>query len=444
MVNQTIMKKIFNIYTSALFGLFFVASCSPSLDEFEVRNTSTADFNKYIAIGNSLTAGFADGGLYLSGQQVAFPNLIAAQMQSVGGGTFTSPFFNANQANGSGYLRLDSLVNGRPVTAPVTDNLAIRGINPATGLPLYTKYEGPEINNYGVPGMRLDLAFVPQFSGLNSYFERLLADAAAVGTTSYFDFTRSRQHTFFSFWLGNNDVLGYAMNGAVADGLTTVLTDATLFSARYNSFIDSLTTNDRKGVVATIPDVTSIPFFTTVTNAAILAGVRAVDPTIENIFIATKTGPRPATADDLFVLPFSARIPTIGTRNALQIPYGLHPANPIEDIYVLDRDEVPEVVARVQQYNNVIRQAAERRDLALVDVHAFLAQARTGFIYNGIPFSSSFITGNAFSLDGIHLTPIGNAVIANLFIDEINRKYNATIPRVDVTRYRGVQLPNHN
>ncbi|WP_240920285.1 SGNH/GDSL hydrolase family protein [Sphingobacterium chungjuense] len=440
------MKKIFNIYTSALFGLFFVASCSPSLDEFEVRNTSTADFNKYIAIGNSLTAGFADGGLYLSGQQVAFPNLIAAQMQSVGGGTFTSPFFNANQANGSGYLRLDSLVNGRPVTAPVTDNLAIRGINPATGLPLYTKYEGPEINNYGVPGMRLDLAFVPQFSGLNSYFERLLADAAAVGTTSYFDFTRSRQHTFFSFWLGNNDVLGYAMNGAVGGTPTTTLTDAALFSALYNRYIDSLTTNDRKGVIATIPDVTSIPFFTTVTQpqlaAAVTVGTLGTPLETDNVLIQTKTGIRPATPEDLFILT----LPTdsIGDTFRGRPFFGIIEQNPIPDNMVLDRDEVAEVVARVQQYNNAIRQAADRRDLALVDVHAFLAQARTGFIYNGIPFSSSFITGNAFSLDGIHLTPIGNAVIANLFIDEINRKYNATIPRVDVTRYRGVQLPNHN
>lgn len=435
------MKKIFNIYTSALFGLFFVASCSPSLDEFEVRNTSTADFNKYIAIGNSLTAGFADGGLYLSGQQVAFPNLIAAQMQSVGGGAFTSPFFNTNQANGSGYLRLDSLVNGRPVTAPVTDNLAIRGINPATGLPLYTKYEGAEINNYGVPGMRLDLAFVPQFSGLNSYFERLLTDAT-VGTTTYFGFTIARQHTFFSFWLGNNDVLGYAMNGAVGGTPTTTLTDAALFSALYNRYIDSLTTNDRKGVIATIPDVTSIPFFTTVTQpqlaAAVTEGTRGTPFETDNVLIQTKTGIRPATSEDLFVLTLPRE------RLVRDNGFGISPQNPIPDNMVLDRDEIPEVVARVQQYNNVIRQAAERRDLALVDVNAFLNQARTGFIYNGIPFSSSFITGNAFSLDGIHLTPIGNAVIANLFIDEINRKYNATIPRVDVTRYRGVQLPNHN
>ncbi|PVH26110.1 G-D-S-L family lipolytic protein [Sphingobacterium corticibacter] len=440
MVNQTIMKKIFNIYTSAFFGLFFVASCSPSLDEFEVRNTSTADFNKYIAIGNSLTAGFADGGLYLSGQQVAFPNLIAAQMQSVGGGTFTSPFFNANQANGSGYLRLDSLVNGRPVTAPVTDNLAIRGLNP-NNQPLYTKYEGPEINNYGVPGMRLDLAFAPGVGSPlgNPYFERLLGDNDV--QTTYFGYTIVRQHTFFSFWLGNNDVLGYAMNGAVGGTATTTLTDAAVFSALYNRYIDSLTTNDRKGVIATIPDVTSIPFFTTVTQpqlaAAVTEGTRGTPLETDNVLIQTKTGIRLATPEDLFFLTFPReRIEKEGL--------GIDPRNPIPDNMVLDRDEVAEVLARVQQYNNVIRQVAERRDLALVDVHAFLAQARTGFIYNGIPFSSSFITGNAFSLDGIHLTPIGNAVIANLFIDEINRKYNATIPRVDVTRYRGVQLPNHN
>lgn len=437
MVNLTIMKNLFNHYIIALAALFFVASCAPTIDDFEVRS-STADFSKYIAVGNSLSAGFADGGLYLEGQRVAFPNLIAAQMQQIGGGAFTSPFFNENQANGSGYIRLTGFVDGLPQTATVTDNLAIRGLSPL-GSPLYTKYEGPEINNYGVPGMRLDLAFAPGFgsAGGNPYFERLLEGNDT--ETTYFGFTTARQHTFFSFWLGNNDVLGYAMNGAVAvpGNPTTTLTEVGTFTALYNNFINTLTSNDRKGIVATIPDVTSIPFFTTVTQPQLAAAVTAGSQgQVTNVLIQTKSEVRPATPEDLFILTLPRE------RIAVDNGFGVDPRNPIPDNMVLDRDEVAQVRERVNQYNAVIRQAAETNDLALVDMYAFFNQVRSGLVYSSIPFNTQFIRGNAFSLDGIHLTPIGNAVVANTFIEAINAKYNSAIPRVDITQYPGVRMPN--
>jgi hypothetical protein len=60
-------------------------------------------------VGNSLTAGYADGGLYLEGQQNSYPSIIAKQMALVGGGKFTQPLFTEAQANGSGYLKLMAL-----------------------------------------------------------------------------------------------------------------------------------------------------------------------------------------------------------------------------------------------------------------------------------------------------------------------------------------------
>jgi hypothetical protein len=44
-------------------------------------------------------------------------------------------------------------------------------------------------------------------------------------------------------------------------------------------------------------------------------------------------------------------------------------------------------------------------------------------------------------LDGIHLTPRGNAIIANTFIDAINSKYSASVPHADVTKYSGLKFP---
>lgn len=435
------MKKNINLYITVV-SVGLMSACAPNLDDDFQSNAGTVDFSQFIAVGNSLTAGYADGGLYLEGQQVAFPNLLAEQFQAVGGGEFTSPFFTAEQQNGSGYLELISLEEGNPVTEPVTEKLAIRGQN-ENGGPLYTKHLDP-IQNLGVPGMRLDLALMEGMGSTlgNPFFERLLADDLAASTT-YIDYAAAHEHTFFTFWLGNNDVLGYATNGAVTnqDDPTTRLISLSEFEGAYRAFIETLTHDGQKGALATIPDVTAVPFFNTLTTERLNAAIEAASGGQANtVFIATKSGAREATDEDLFILTFPTDL--LAQPDDQGIPYGVHPGNPIEDHYVLDRDEVKEVVALIQQINDKIKQIAEENDLALADVHEFLNKVKTGYVYNGMAISAAYISGNTFSLDGIHLTPIGNAIVANLFIDAINKQYSADVPKLDITSYRGVRYPN--
>ncbi|MFD2582039.1 SGNH/GDSL hydrolase family protein [Pedobacter vanadiisoli] len=429
------MKKyILNSFVAA--AILFTAACKPEIETPAGTTAGQANFSKYIAVGNSLTSGFADGGLYLEGQKVAYPNLIAAKMASVGGGTFTSPFFTDEHSNGSGYIALTALVNGTPTLTQVTDKLAYR--DAARHL---DKYNG-EIQNLGIPGMRVDLSFDPTltFSAANPYFERLLADAQ-VGKTNYFQFIQGRNHTFFSLWLGNNDVLGYATNGAVTvtGDPTTVLTDKVTFASLYSNLLNALTAGGQKGIVATIPDVTAIPYFNTVKPSLLLAAAKAANPAAQAVFIQTGTGAvRVATDEDLIRLPFqSAGLFGQGT-----IPYGLHPLNPIESKWVLDKDEVIKVKDYVNSYNSSIKSLATSKGLAIADTYAYFNQVKTGLNIQGVGINAAFISGGAFSLDGIHLTPRGNAVIANVFIDAINAKYGSTIPTVDITQYRGVKFPN--
>lgn len=432
--------KIKNIQTW-IYSLSFLAvvSCKPTIDTPELSKGS-ADFSKYIAVGNSLTAGYADNGLYLEGQKVAYPNLIAAQMKAVGGGNFTSPFFTDAQSDGSGYVKLTGFnADGTPIVTPVADKLAYRSQQPL----LLTKHT-EEVQNLGIPGMRLDLGYAaPTFSGANMYFERLL-NSNQVDNTTYFDFIQNRNHTFFSFWLGNNDILGWATAGGDAGtDPTKQRTDKTQFAQLYTAFITSLTSNGQKGAVATIPDVTSVPFFNTKTVALINAGLKANPQTanLPGIFInalnpSTNTyQARLATAEDLIILTFDTGI--IGSGPG----YGLDQNLPIENKYVLDKEEVRIAKDYVTSYNNSIKQIAEAKGLALVDTYTILNDIKSGKDYDGIHVSSSYITGNAFSLDGVHLTPIGNAVIANEFIKAINAKYSSTIPPVNVANYSGVKFP---
>jgi len=435
MVGEFKMKKyILNSFIAA--AILFTAACKPEIETPAGTTAGQANFSKYIAVGNSLTSGYADGGLYLEGQKVAYPNLIAAKMSSVAGGAFTSPFFNEDRLNGSGYISLTALVNGTPTLTPVTDKLAIR--DAAKHL---DKYSG-EIQNLGIPGMRVDLSFDPTltFSAANPFFERLLTDAQ-VGKTNYFQYIQGRNHTFFSIWLGNNDVLGYALNGAVtvAGDPTTVLTDKVTFSSLYANLLNALTAGGQKGIVATIPDVTAIPYFNTVKPSLLLAAAKASNPAAQAVFIQTGTGAvRVATDEDLIRLPFqSAGLFGQGT-----IPYGLHPLNPIASNWVLDKDEVIKVKDYVNSYNSSIKSIATSKGLAIADTYAYFNQVKAGVLVQGIGINAAFISGGAFSLDGIHLTPRGNAVIANVFIDAINAKYGSTIPTVDVTQYRGVKFPD--
>ena len=65
----------------------------------------------------------------------------------------------------------------------------------------------------------------------------------------------------------------------------------------------------------------------------------------------------------------------------------------------------------------------------------------SGIKWDGVNYSAKFITGGAFSLDGVHLTGRGYAIIGNEFIKAINAKYNSTLPQVNPNKYSGVTFP---
>jgi hypothetical protein len=436
--------KNFKIYLLA--GLLFLAACKPDIKS-PAPTAGTANFSRYIAVGNSLTAGYSNGGLYLQGQLNSYPAIMAAQMKSVGGGAFNQPLFSTAQANGSGYLSLKGFdANGNPILDTVTTDLAIRGFQQIPGfgtVTLYTKYTG-DIENYGVPGIKLaEITYAP-YGNLNGYFERMLPGDSPTNTTDYLDFVTSKPFTFFSDWLGNNDALLYATSGGAGD----VLTPTDEFAQLYELSIGALTANGAKGVVATIPDVTAIPYFNTVTVGAVLAGVQKKNPTVNALYInalvsGTTYAPRAATANDLLILSFPVNL--VGTPVSTPYgtyPYGLTPYTPIDNQYVLDANEVALTRSYVEAYNNTIKSIAASKGLAVFDAYTYLNTVKAnGLEVDGIAFTSSYVSGGLFSLDGVHLTPRGYAIIANEFIKAINSKYNSNIPLANVAGYTGLLFP---
>ncbi|KUG06163.1 SGNH/GDSL hydrolase family protein [Solirubrum puertoriconensis] len=467
----------------ALLGLA-LGSCQPELDEPKA-SAGSADFSRYIAVGNSLTAGFQDNGLYREGQLNSYPALLAQQFRRVGGGEFTQPLFTEAQANGSGYLRLAGFTaQGAPITAQVAGNAGRNASAPAS--PPYTKYLEP-INNLGVPGIRMSDITTAGYGSTqgNPFFERITPDNTP--TQTYLQRISASNPTFFTFWLGNNDVLGYATAGGAANSITA----RTTFTNNANSAIDALTANGAKGVVALIPDVANIPFFTTVgptfrttlaqanvptaapfvyTTGILAPGqpnTRVTNNTIANIRDASGNGnllltltaspylslygrPSGKYWRDFYQQARPSLPPTVPNLTvfllALQVDttkaFGQSTENPFPSTLVLDGTEQTNVRTATTNFNADLTTKANQKDLAIFDANSFFNGVATGgFATNGQVNSASFISGNLFSLDGVHPTPRGYAVVANEMIRVINQKYGSSIPFVDASAYRGVRIP---
>ena len=87
---------------------------------------------------------------------------------------------------------------------------------------------------------------------------------------------------------------------------------------------------------------------------------------------------------------------------------------------------------------------AAANELGYGDMKSALAEvAANGAFYNGGVLTSTYVTGGAFSLDGVHPSPRGYAFTANTIIDVINTTYNASIPKVDIGTYGTVTLHNN-
>jgi hypothetical protein len=230
--------------------------------------SGSANFSKYVALGNSLTSGFSDGALFKRGQEGAYTNILAQQFKLVGGGEFKIPYTNDN----TGGLLFGGQVNpafgprlyfNGTAPVPVSGTPTTEVLNPA--IPAAGPY-----NNTGVPGAKSFHLLSPTYgaaAGLangtaNPYYVRF----APNGTTSVLAYAMSQTPTFFSLWIGNNDVLGYATTGGDGTNPITPATGAAGvgFDGTYAALLTTLTSGGAKGVVANIPYVTSIPFFKTV------------------------------------------------------------------------------------------------------------------------------------------------------------------------------------
>ena len=122
--------------------------------------------------------------------------------------------------------------------------------------------------------------------------------------------------------------------------------------------------------------------------------------------------------------------------------FGLHPKNPWPDALILDADEITTAKNATAAFNASISAIAAAKDFGLVNFNSIFNQIRAndasgGTSYDGISFTTTFVTGGLFSLDGVHPTSRGQGIIANEFIKVINAKWGISIPLVNVSLIPG-------
>ena len=430
------------------------SSCRPEVDP-PMPQKGSIDVTKYVSIGNSITAGYADNALYYDAQIVSYPNLIAQQFKMIGAGNFIQPLVPATSA-GIGFA-----LNARYVLAPKTDCAGMTSLAPVYSavsgdLNIFgtsVAAQGP-FNNMSVPGLKTTTTIYPGYGdytrgvgNFNPFFTRMTTQPQSASILSD---AMVQNPTFFSLLIGNDDVMSYALAGAAADAITP--SEGPIgygFNASLDLIANTLTAGGAKGVIANIPHINSIPYFTTipynglVLNETYAAGLSAAYAQLgisfsagaNGFIIEDETAPaglRQIKQEEMVLLS----IPQDSLKCA-----GWGSLKPIPNKYVLTKKEIAQINEAVSAYNTKIKLVADAKGLAFADVNTFMNHARTGTIYNGIGMNAQYVSGGIFSLDGVHLTPIGNALLANEFIKVINSKYGSSIPQVDATKYKGVIFP---
>lgn len=245
-------------------------------------SAGSLDLTKFVAIGNSLVAGYQSAALYTEGQNNSLPRILAKQFECVGG----SPVFNQpdiGSVNGYNTLFSDpsqGIILGRLILANVDGvTLPVPAATPGLPSPYNTAdLPGPfagdkaALNGFGVPGIVLAQAVLPATGGpptgnpaFNPYYARFASDP---GTSTLLGDAIAAQGSFYLMSLGINDILGYAISGASDIDL---LSDAATFAALHDLALRQLQAGrpDAKVVITNIPDVTLFPFFRTVAWNAI-------------------------------------------------------------------------------------------------------------------------------------------------------------------------------
>ena len=433
----------------------------------------------FLALGDSFTAGYADGALFIDSQINSIPNLIASKFQLISESDFNQPLMNDNY----GAMTL----SGTRIRDPrlVFDGSGPRKIEQIIG-PISTATEVSEIipgpyNNMGVPGVKMEHYSAPGYGNLNNissgtsnaYFIRM----ASTPNSSILDNAILLEPTFFSLWAGFSDILSYSTAG----GYNSEIIDFSTFNTHYNNIINSLISNGTtQGVLINLPNPLRFWFFTalphngsyiTLDNSQITTLNNSYSSYNQSIYTAYSDGLISEQERSMRIILFEEStnnaiviededltdlsvygIPSIRQSNeddlilitaqgfigAEAVPGDMNSINgyniPLSDQWVLTPNEQEIINSTVSSFNQHILTVASTNNLAHFDINSIIEDAFSNGIqfgqninnlYGENTFTLEYAMTGLTSLDGIHFTPQFNAYIANKILELLDSHYGS-------------------
>ena len=396
-------------------GALTLGACEQ--DQARVVGPEGSDaFERYVAIGTSLSAGYMANGLVYTGQAQSWPALLADQA----GADFRYPGIRAPGCPSPliAPLQFSRRLSGTSAAAP--DATCAANIGDVT-LPT---------NNLAVPGATTEsaLAATPNSFGATT-FNRLLYSRILPPTQSQVTAMTTLNPTLVSVELGANEVLGAVTSGRVTAGTTYV--PYSVWEPLYVRVVNDVVREGARALLTTVPLVSRIPSVRTGHDIYLNRQAFAAFNVVVNencngsqnlVFtpslVATKIGEGQALAAAGQQAQLSCATTTGGTAAD----------------FILTPADVATIEGVVNQMNERIVALAEQHGFAVLDANAVLQQ----FINERPAFNLQQMLGCVLpygqftSLDGVHPNGFGYQLVANAAAQALNAEYGFSIPTVPV------------
>ena len=403
--------KIRTLAASLTLGFAALAGCrsGETLDSPAVVDPS---FVRYVAMGNSITAGFESAGINDSTQQRAYPSLLAAAM----GTSFTYPSLTMPGCPAP----FDNNTLQHRVGGAAATDCGLRGPTPLV------------LNNLAVPGNSV-LTLLTNFGGLPSAYEPLRL--FMLGGYTELQMMQKAQPTFVTLWIGNNDVLG-AFTDLSNAGDTTQITPVAQFNREYDSVATAIAATGAKTVLVSVGNVTNIPFasaaaiYYCLKNGGCPAPLPPQNPVLAGIptFTVNVNCAPPGGLQILVQWPIALGKVDSALAGA---PTSIDCSNAAQ---VISPEETLAMITAVTAYNAHIQTVATANGWAYWDVNTVLAAARANGTIPPLPdFSAALVPppatpgpitfGPLFTQDGVHPSALANQVVADSLAATINAFY---------------------
>ena len=403
-------------FSAAVLGLVLAAAACNDDQLNRPFSSTPVDplFDRYVSMGNSITAGFQSGGINDSTQQQSYAVLLAQAMRS--------PFF--------------SPLLSRPGCPPPYTNVftqaRVGGGTPTTcALRKIPNPPPPYVSNTAVPG-----AWVIDIYNNGAGAHPNTLTQFILGGLTQVQMVERAHPTFVTVWIGNNDVLTAATSSANA-GDSTLITPIATFQTNYGAMLDSVsavgpqgvvligvanlaTVANRTGLPPTQPPANGVPFFSYGSTYYVLDAAGQ----IPGPFTAAATCAPPRGDSVLVPFPLGGALIAAGGTLTCNEPQTIQPA------------ELVKLSTTVAAYNTYISGQATARGWVYVDPNPALDSLRR--IPTQVAFFPAFNApclpnnpfGLAFSCDGIHPSAAAHRLLAQKLRDAINAAYTTAIPPV--------------